>query len=28
MFQIGATIAVHTGPHPLGVVCLKKYSKL
>ena len=27
MFQIGATIAVHTGPHPLGVVFLKKYDR-
>ena len=25
-FQIGATIGVHTGPHPLGVVLLKKYE--
>lgn len=25
-FQIGATIGVHTGPHPLGVVCLKRYD--
>ena len=26
-FQIGATIGVHTGPHPLGIVCLKKYDR-
>lgn len=26
-FQIGATIAVHTGPHPLGIVFIKKYDK-
>lgn len=26
-FQIGATIAVHTGPHPLGVVFIKQYDK-
>lgn len=25
-FQIGATIAVHTGPHPLGIVFLKRYD--
>ena len=25
-FQIGATIGVHTGPHPLGIVLLKKYE--
>ncbi len=25
-FQIGATIAVHTGPHPLGIVFMKKYD--
>ena len=23
-FQIGATIGVHTGPHPLGIVCLSE----
>lgn len=27
IFQIGATIAVHTGPHPLGIVFLKKYDR-
>ena len=26
-FQIGATIGVHTGPHPLGVVFLKRYDR-
>lgn len=26
-FQIGATIAVHTGPHPLGIVFLKRYDR-
>lgn len=26
LFQIGATIAVHTGPHPLGIVFLKRYD--
>ena len=26
-FQIGATIAVHTGPHPLGVVFMKRYDR-
>ena len=26
-FQIGATIAVHTGPHPLGIVLLKRYDR-
>ena len=26
-FQIGATIAVHTGPHPLGIVFIKKYDR-
>lgn len=26
MFQIGATIAVHTGPYPLGIGLLKKYD--
>lgn len=26
IFQIGATIGVHTGPHPLGVTFLKKYD--
>lgn len=26
IFQIGATIAVHTGPHPLGIVFLKRYD--
>lgn len=26
IFQIGATIGVHTGPHPLGVVFLKRYD--
>lgn len=26
-FQIGATIGVHTGPHPLGVVFMKKYDQ-
>ena len=26
-FQIGATIGVHTGPHPLGIVCLKRYDR-
>lgn len=25
-FQIGATIGVHTGPHPLGIVFLKRYD--
>lgn len=25
-FQIGATIAVHTGPHPLGIVFMKRYD--
>lgn len=25
--QIGATIAVHTGPHALGIGCIKKYDK-
>lgn len=27
IFQIGATIAVHTGPHPLGIVFLKRYDR-
>lgn len=27
-FQIGATIAVHTGPHPLGIVFIKKYDRM
>lgn len=27
IFQIGATIGVHTGPHPLGLGLLKKYDK-
>lgn len=27
IFQIGATIGVHTGPHPLGVAFIKKYDK-
>ena len=26
-FQIGATIGVHTGPHPLGIVFIKKYDR-
>ena len=26
-FQIGATIAVHTGPHPLGIVFMKRYDR-
>lgn len=26
VFQIGATISVHTGPHPVGVGILKKYE--
>lgn len=26
LFQIGATIAVHTGPHPLGVGLIKRYD--
>mgnify|MGYP002610058486 CR=1 FL=1 len=26
LFQIGATIAVHTGPHPLGVGLIKRYN--
>ena len=25
-FQIGATIGVHTGPHPLGIVFIKRYD--
>ncbi|HIT17461.1 MAG TPA: DegV family protein [Candidatus Caccosoma faecigallinarum] len=25
-FQIGSTIAVHTGPHPIGITFLKKYD--
>ena len=25
--QIGATIGVHTGPHPLGIGLLKKYDR-
>ena len=25
-FQIGATIGVHTGPHPLGIVLIKRYE--
>lgn len=25
-FQIGATIGVHTGPHPLGIVFMKRYD--
>ena len=28
IFQIGATIGVHTGPHPLGVGLIKKYELL
>lgn len=28
IFQIGATIGVHTGPHPLGLGLLKKYDKI
>ncbi|MCI9492260.1 MAG: DegV family protein [Lachnospiraceae bacterium] len=27
IFQIGATIGVHTGPHPLGIGLLKKYDR-
>lgn len=27
IFQIGATIGVHTGPHPLGVGLMKKYDR-
>ncbi len=27
IFQIGATIGVHTGPHPLGLGLLKKYDR-
>ena len=27
-FQIGSTIAVHTGPHPIGITFLKKYDVL
>ena len=27
IYQIGATIGVHTGPHPLGLGLLKKYDK-
>lgn len=27
IYQIGATIAVHTGPYPLGVGILKKYDR-
>ena len=27
-FQIGATIGVHTGPHPLGIVFIKKYETI
>lgn len=26
LFQIGATIAVHTGPHPIGVGLIKRYD--
>ena len=25
-FQIGSTVAVHTGPHPIGITFLKKYD--
>lgn len=28
IFQIGATIGVHTGPHPLGLGLIKKYDRL
>ena len=27
IFQIGATIGVHTGPYPLGMGLLKKYDR-
>lgn len=27
IYQIGATIGVHTGPHPIGVGLIKKYDK-
>lgn len=27
IFQIGATIGVHTGPHPIGLGLIKKYDK-
>ena len=27
IFQFGATIGVHTGPHPLGIGLLKKYDR-
>lgn len=26
LFQIGSTVAVHTGPHPIGITFLKKYD--
>ena len=26
IYQIGATVGVHTGPYPLGVGLLKKYD--
>lgn len=28
IYQIGATIGVHTGPHPLGLGLLKKYDRM
>lgn len=27
IYQIGATIGVHTGPYPLGLGVIKKYNK-
>ncbi len=27
VFQIGATVGVHTGPHPLGIAFIQKYKK-
>jgi fatty acid-binding protein DegV len=27
LFQIGATIGLHTGPYPIGIALIRKYDK-